>query len=90
MRRTVAWSPRVACPPHVIRYHSRFVCTRRSGGVQRRFLSHRTQLAVRLVGLVVLVSYGFAVGAGLPFALLAAASVYLEARRPETIPASHR
>jgi hypothetical protein len=58
--------------------------------VQRRFLSHRTTLAVRFVGLIVLVSYGFAVGAGLPFALLAAASVYLEARRPDRVPARHR
>ncbi len=71
-------------------YHSGFVHTARTEPVQRRFLSHRARLAVRLVGLVVLVSYGFAVGAGLPFALLAAASVYLEARRPETVPASHR
>jgi hypothetical protein len=58
--------------------------------VHRRFLPHRTKLAVRLVGLVVLVSYGFAVGAGLPFAILAAASVYLEARRPDTVPARYR
>ncbi|MFC4408034.1 hypothetical protein [Haloarchaeobius iranensis] len=58
--------------------------------MQRRFLSHRARLAVRLVGLVVLLSYGFAVGAGLPFAVLAAASVYLEARRPDAVPASHR
>lgn len=58
--------------------------------MQRRVLSHRTKLAVRFVGFVVLVSYGFAVGAGLPFALLAAASVYLEARRPDEVTVSHR
>ncbi|MFD1647394.1 hypothetical protein [Haloarchaeobius litoreus] len=58
--------------------------------MQHRVLSHRTTLAVRFVGLVVLVSYGFAVGAGLPFALLAAASVYLEARRPDSVPARYR
>ncbi|WP_257298333.1 hypothetical protein [Haloarchaeobius sp. FL176] len=58
--------------------------------MQRRFLSYRTTLAVRLAGLIVLVSYGFAVGAGLPFALLAAASVYLEARRPDRVPAHYR
>jgi hypothetical protein len=71
-------------------HHSRFVGTARSERVQRRFLSHRTKLAVRLVGLMVLLSYGFAVGAGLPFALLAAASVYLEARRPDSVPARYR
>lgn len=58
--------------------------------MQRRVLSHRARLAVRFVGLLAVVSYGVAADAGPLFAVLAAASVYLEARRPDRLPAGRR
>ncbi|WP_267640822.1 hypothetical protein [Haloarchaeobius amylolyticus] len=46
------------------------------------FLSFRQQATIRFLGFLVLLGYGFVAGGGLWFAVAAAASVYLEMRRP--------
>ncbi|MCT9097902.1 hypothetical protein [Haloarchaeobius sp. HME9146] len=49
------------------------------------FLSFRQQTIIRFLGFLVLLVYGFLAGGGLWFAVAAAASVYLEIRRPGTV-----
>ncbi|WP_435319497.1 hypothetical protein [Haloarchaeobius sp. TZWSO28] len=50
--------------------------------VPESFLSFRQQTIIRFLGFLVLLVYGFLAGGGLWFAIAAAASVYLEIRRP--------